>query len=97
MATKKETGKIPVIVGVTGHRDLREQDVGYLKNAVRTELGSLQSQYPNSDIAVMTSLAEGADRLCAETALEMELEIITVLPMPVSEYAEDFEGDALKS
>ena len=96
MATKKETGKIPVIVGVTGHRDLREQDVGYLKNAVRTELGSLQSQYPNSDIAVMTSLAEGADRLCAETALEMGLEIITVLPMPVSEYAEDFESDALK-
>ena len=28
MATKKETGKIPVIVGVTGHRDLREQDGG---------------------------------------------------------------------
>ena len=86
MAIKKETGKIPVIVGVTGHRDLREQDVGDLKNAVRNELGSLQSEYPHSDIAVMTSLAEGADRLCAETALEMELEIITVLPMPVSAF-----------
>jgi len=96
MTVRRETGKIPVIVGVTGHRDLREQDIDRLKSAVRAGLESLQSEYPNSEIKVMTSLAEGADQLCAETAVEMGLEIITVLPMPVSEYAEDFESDALK-
>ena len=96
MTIKKETGKIPIIVGVTGHRDLREQDISSLNSAVRAGLESLLSEYPNSEIEVMTCLAEGADQLCAETALDMGLEIITILPMPVSEYADDFEGDALK-
>lgn len=75
MTVRRETGKIPVIVGVTGHRDLREQDIDRLKSAVRAGLESLQSEYPNSEIKVMTSLAEGADQLCAETAVEMGLGI----------------------
>lgn len=93
---KSETGKIPVIVGITGHRDLRGCDLDDLKKAVRTELESLRTKYPHSEFKVMTCLAEGADMLCAETALEMGLEIITVLPMPADEYSEDFEGDALR-
>ena len=96
MTMNNSTGKIPIIAGVTGHRDLRKEDLDNLRRSVRGELGTLQQKYPHSEIAVMTSLAEGADQLCAETALEMGLEIITVLPMPVDEYAEDFEGDALK-
>lgn len=93
---KSETGKIPVIVGITGHRDPRDRDLDDLKKAVRTELESLRTKYPHSGFVVMTCLAEGADQLCAETALEMGLEIITVLPMPVDEYSKDFEGDALR-
>jgi len=96
MTMNNLTGKIPIIAGVTGHRDLRTEDLDNLRRSVRGELGTLQQKYPHSEIAVMTSLAEGADQLCAETALEMGLKIITVLPMPVDEYAEDFEGDALK-
>lgn len=96
MTMNSENGKIPVIAGVTGHRDLREQDINALKSAVRGVLESMRAKYPHSDIAVMTCLAEGADQLCAETALEIGLEIITVLPMPVDEYAEDFGGDALR-
>lgn len=96
MTTKTETGKIPVIIGVTGQRNLREEDINILKNAVRGEIASLMTEYPHSEFAVMTCLAEGADQLCAETALEMGLDIITVLPMPVEEYAEDFDGRSLK-
>ncbi len=88
-------GTIPIVVGVTGHRDLREQDISALKEAVAGELASLRKRYPHSDVVVMTSLAEGADQLCAETALEMGLGIISVLPMPIEEYAEDFEGKPL--
>ena len=95
MVTMKEvTGKIPVIVGATGHRDLRDQDLGALRDAVRAEFGDLMTKYPNSELAVMTCLEEGADQLCAETALDMGLEIITVLPVPACEYSERFEGDA---
>ena len=93
---KSETGKIPVIIGVTGHRNLRDRDYDDLKNSVRTEFESLRAKYPHSGFAVMTCLAEGADQLCAETALELGFEIITVLPMSADEYSEDFEGDALR-
>ena len=94
---KSETGKIPVIIGVTGHRNLRECDLEDLKNSVRIGLESLRAKYPHSGFAVMTCLAEGADQLCAETALEMGFEFITVLPMPVDEYSEDLEGDELRT
>ncbi len=87
-----KNGKIPVIVGVTGHRDLREQDIAKLKESVRCELESLRKGCPHSRIVVMTSLAAGADQLCAEVALEMGLEIITVLPMETGEYEKDFSG-----
>ena len=96
ISNKSKAGQIPVIIGVTGHRDLREQDIGILKRSVSAELAKLQAKYPHSQIMVMTSLAEGADQLCAETALEMGLEIISALPMPVSEYAEDFQGEYLE-
>ena len=96
LTMRSETGKIPVIIGITGHKDLRDRDLDDLKNAVCTQLESLRTKYPNSGFAVMTCLAEGADQLCAEAALGMGFEIITILPMPVNEYSEDFEGDALR-
>lgn len=82
--------KIPVVIGVTGHRDLRGQDKEKLRAAVRGELEALHSKCPHSPLLLLTGLAEGADRLCAETALEMEVDIISVLPMPLSEYINDF-------
>lgn len=92
----ERNGKIPVIVGVTGHRDLREQDIGVLKDAVRCWLAELSAKCPHSQIVMMTSLAEGADQLCAETALEMGMDIMTVLPMPETEYAKDFTEEGLQ-
>ena len=91
----RNDGRIPIIIGVTGHRDLREEDTEILKDAVRNAVRFVQGKCPHSDIAVMTGLAEGADQLCAETALEMGLDIISVLPMPIDEYAEDFAGRPL--
>ena len=92
----KGDGRIPVVAGVTGHRDLRDEDREILKEAVKGELRALQAKCPHSPLLVMTSLAEGADQLCAEAALETGLEIISVLPMPLAEYARDFEGEAFE-
>lgn len=86
--------RISVIVGVTGHRDLREHDKEALQAAVKEQLSAIVSLCPNSPVAVMTGLAEGADQLCAETALEMGLQIISVIPVPITEYAKDFSGEA---
>ena len=79
------------MVGVTGHRNLRNQDISALKAAVKSELASLRAKCPHSEIVVMTGAAEGADILCAETALEMGLGTVSVLPMPVKEYEKDFD------
>ena len=83
-------------VGVTGHRDVRDEDREILKEAVKKELGALQAKCPESPVVVVTALAEGADQLCAGAALEMGLDLISVLPMPMPEYAKDFEGPAFE-
>ena len=83
-------GRIPVVIGVTGHRNIKSGDREALKASVKDVLGKISAGCRNSEVVVMTALAEGADMLCAETALEAGLKIITVLPMPLDDYAGDF-------
>ena len=92
----KDERLIPVIVGVTGHRDLVDEDIPVLRKAVRTQLRKLKKVCPNSPLVMLNSLAEGGDQLCAEVALEEGFELRAVLPMPLGEYEKDFEGDALE-
>ncbi len=82
---------IPIVVGVTGHRDLREQDISTLRRLVRSELQKLIDAYPHSSLAMLSSLAAGADLLCAEVAVEIGIALISPLPMSVEEYRHDFE------
>ncbi len=67
----KEDNRIPIVVGVTGHRALRPQDEEALRAAVSAELKKLTAQYPRSPVVMLTSLAEGGDLLCAEAATEL--------------------------
>ena len=50
----------------------------------------LRDDYPGRIIAVMSPLAEGADRLVAEVALALGMPLTVVLPMPREMYAQDF-------
>ncbi len=88
--------RIPVVAGVTGHRDLREEDLPLLKEAVRAELRKIKEQCPHSPLLLLSSLAEGADQICARTALEEGWDISAALPMPLEEYEKDFQGRALE-
>ncbi len=85
--------RIPLIVGVTGHRDLREEDLEALRAAVRRELKALQEGYPHTEIRLLCSLAMGADLLCAETAEEMGIPLIVPLPRNAESYLEDFSPE----
>lgn len=87
--------KIPIIVGVTGHRNLRKEDLEPLRNAVRTELQRFKTWYPNSPLSMTNSLAAGADQLCAEIAIELNIPVIVPLPMSIVSYRKDFEGKDL--
>lgn len=83
-------GLIPIVVGVTGHRDLCIQDIPRLEEAVRELLLRLQREYPSSPLVLITPLAEGADRLVARVVLELGGELIVPLPLPRAEYEKDF-------
>ncbi len=72
---------IPIAIGVTGHRDLRNEDILKLTELVRSELSKLKEQYPNSAFIMLNSLASGADQLCAKAGLELGLDLICPLPM----------------
>ena len=96
MPEKKENTGIPVVIGVTGHRNLHPADLTEISGAVRQELHALRIAYPSSPMLLLCSLAEGADQLCAEIALEEGYRLAVPLPMPLPEYEQDFEGKALQ-
>jgi len=86
-----QNSAIPIIIGVTGHRDLRASDIPQLKNQVRVILKCLRDNYPATPLLLLSPLAEGGDRLVAQVALETEIRLVVPLPMPQEEYENDFE------
>jgi hypothetical protein len=87
--------RLPLVIGATGHRDLREQDIPALKRAVADVIERIKRDYLHGDtetpIIVLSSLAEGADRLIAGVAMDHGARLIAPLPMPPDEYRRDFE------
>lgn len=87
---------VPIIIGVTGHRDLREEDIPDLEKKVRGIFQEIRDKYKNTPIKVLSPLAEGADRLVAKVGLELGATLIVPLPMPPSEYEKDFKTEESK-
>lgn len=86
---------IPIVVGVTGHRALRTQDLLSLRAAVFAELKKLKETYANSSFIMLNSIASGADTLCAEVAVTLGIRLVCPLPLPIDDYRKDFsEADA---
>lgn len=87
---------LPLILGVTGHRDLCPEQIPELRRQVQQTLRLLQRQWNESQggagapMILLSPLAAGADQLAADVALEEGLEVIAILPMPLAEYEEDF-------
>ena len=83
---------VPLVVAVTGHRDLLPSELPRLRQQVRDFLCGLRDAYPGRIVAVMSALAEGADRLVAEEAITLRMPLHVPLPMPRHLYATDFES-----
>jgi hypothetical protein len=81
---------VPLVVAVTGHRDLVESELPSIRERVRAFMADLEQRYPDLPVVVMSGLAAGADSLVAEEALALGLKLIAALPMPRDLYAEDF-------
>jgi len=80
----------PLIVAVTGHRNLVASERDGIRARVRDLFEFLQSRYPEMSLRLMSPLAEGADQLAAEVALECGVSLLVPVPMAVPEYLADF-------
>lgn len=84
------SGPIPIVFAISGHRDPLETDTPAIRQALQAEFAALRKHYPHSRLQLLNGLAEGADWLAAEVALECGLELIAVLPMRQADYEQDF-------
>jgi hypothetical protein len=79
-----------VAIGVTGHRFLAEAD--RLRAGIDRALVRIDARFPGQAWSVISSLAEGADRLVVERVLayRASAHLVVPLPLPVKEYEVDF-------
>ena len=89
----KSEGLVPIVIGVSGHRQIRQDDYDAIYGSVLSELSKIKNDYPSSPIRVLTSLACGGDSICALAARELGIPYTAVLPFDVDEFRKDFEGD----
>lgn len=82
---------LPVTIGVTGHRAIASDQVQAVERSVIAVLDRVRAQAPAAPLLLLTSLAEGADRVVARLAVERYgAAIIAVLPLEPDDYRQDF-------
>ena len=92
--TMADIGPIPIVVGVTGHRDIPAEDFDALKTAVKKALEDFSHDFPSSPQVLLTGLAEGADCLVACCALELKWSVGAVLAFPQAEFEDRFTSSS---
>src|ERR1019366_4670803 len=66
---------------------------GQLETTVRQILEQLQADYRHTSLVLLSALAEGADCLVAQVALDLGIRLIVPLPMPKEDYKREFTSD----
>jgi len=81
-----------VTIGVTGHRRLTELD--RINAGIDEALQQVTQRYSNESLTVLSSLAEGADRLVVKRILKRAgARLIVPLPLDQNEYLKDFGSE----
>ncbi len=81
---------VPLVIGVTSHRNIAPNEEEAIRQRVRDFLTGLQRDFPGLPLLVLSSLAEGGDRWVAEEALALGVRLIAPLPMMRAQYTQDF-------
>lgn len=83
-------------IGVSGHRNL--SNLNALSIDIDEVLNVIQASYKPKSLQIMSSLAEGADRLVVRRAMEnLSGKLIVPLPLKTSDYMLDFESALSKA
>ena len=95
--------KIPIIVGVTGHRNIVEEDKPLIKSKVieslkeiRNACRSKRKGEADTPVIMLNAFAQGADMLCAEAAFELGIDVYAVLPCEKERYIDSFDDEIAK-
>ena len=93
--------KIPIVVGVTGHRNIVEEDKPSIRAQVIESLKEIQSLCRCKDgtdtpVIMLNAFAQGADMLCAEAAFELGIDVYAVLPCDEERYIKSFDDEQAK-
>jgi hypothetical protein len=99
----KGLGKIPITVGIIGHRDAKTTRDH--KQKIEMMFIDLAAKYPNSPVFLFSSIADGADRFVAKIFLDLKrtneqyhekFELIVPMPFEYEEYKKDFDENSDK-
>lgn len=93
VTSSDHSGRVPIVLAVTGHRIIPKEDEGALCTAVNGELNFIAKSNPHSPLILISALAEGADRLVANCALNLGWKLCVVLPLDQDDYETDFRDD----
>ncbi len=93
---RHSNGLLPLMLGVTGHRDLRPEDLPELRKQTTRVLGDIRKRWikqqgkTSGSLYLLSGMAAGADQLAAECAMEMGIQVVAVLPMLLEQFEDDF-------
>lgn len=90
-------GLVPLVVGVTGHRDIREQDKATVLEHVNRVLAAFEKRWPHSPKILICGLAEGADQWACECALNRSWSVVAGLAAPAESFIRDFSSDEIRT
>ncbi|PKO13190.1 MAG: hypothetical protein CVU39_20035 [Chloroflexi bacterium HGW-Chloroflexi-10] len=86
-----------ITIGITGHRFILETDL--LRAGVFSALKQVDTAFPGEEWQMVSSLAEGADRLVMDCIWQHrpDTRLIVPLPLEVEDYEQDFpDPDSVK-
>ena len=81
---------IPLLIGIVGHRELPDEYRGELEAELSQTLDDIRSQMPNTPVVLVSSLADGADRLGTRVGLAKGMALIVPLPFEIEVFQQDF-------
>ena len=102
----KNNGLLPISIGITGHRDVDPNQIESCKASLEKLFKALANKFPTTPLQLISSLAEGADRLAAQVFLVVREELINLDHIAAQEWkliaclpfaAEIYETDFLST
>ena len=87
---------MPLVVGVTSHRNLAPDEIEPIRQSIAGFFAQLKADFPEMPLLMLSALAEGGDQLAAREALAAGVRLIAPLPLLPDIYREDFIDDATR-